>query len=376
MNDKRLHIVSFNIPYPPDYGGVIDVFYKLEALAANQVKIIFHAFEYGRKPAVELEKYCEKVYYYPRKTGILSQFSTLPYIVFSRRNKDLLANLLKDDAPILFEGLHSCYYLNHPLLKDRLKIVRIHNIEHLYYQGLAKNSHSLFSKCYFALEAAKLKRFEKQLHQANYLLTLSTVEKEYLEEKFGEKKVAYIPLFFREEASESIEDFKFYVLYHGDLSTPENEKAATFLIQSVAPGNPQIQWIFAGRNPGKTLLKLADRQENVSIRANLKADDLSQLIREAAVNILYTTQISGVKVKLLHALYNGRHCLANSAMVAGSGLETLCRIIPDHPDEILEIVEECMQENLSESEIIRRRTHLNQIYDNQKNALKIKELLP
>ncbi len=33
MPDKYLHIISFDIPYPPNYGGVIDVFYKLKALA-------------------------------------------------------------------------------------------------------------------------------------------------------------------------------------------------------------------------------------------------------------------------------------------------------------------------------------------------------
>ena len=32
MPDKHLHIVSFSIPYPANYGGVIDVFYKLVAL--------------------------------------------------------------------------------------------------------------------------------------------------------------------------------------------------------------------------------------------------------------------------------------------------------------------------------------------------------
>ncbi len=32
--DKYLNIVSFNIPYPANYGGVIDVYYKLEALRA------------------------------------------------------------------------------------------------------------------------------------------------------------------------------------------------------------------------------------------------------------------------------------------------------------------------------------------------------
>ena len=196
MDEKRLHIISFNIPYPPNYGGVIDVFYKLEALSGNGVKIILHAFGYGRNPAPELEKYCEKVYYYPRKTGILSLFSSLPYIVYSRRNRKLLADLLKDKAPILFEGLHCCYYLNHPLLKDRLKMVRAHNIEAVYYRGLAHNTASPFFKLYFRWEAWKLERFEHVLSQADYILTLSTAEKKYFEDRFGAEKNGLCSAFF------------------------------------------------------------------------------------------------------------------------------------------------------------------------------------
>ena len=29
----HLHIVSFNVPLPADYGGIIDVFYRLKSLA-------------------------------------------------------------------------------------------------------------------------------------------------------------------------------------------------------------------------------------------------------------------------------------------------------------------------------------------------------
>lgn len=28
----KLHVVSFQVPFPPDYGGLIDVYYKLKAL--------------------------------------------------------------------------------------------------------------------------------------------------------------------------------------------------------------------------------------------------------------------------------------------------------------------------------------------------------
>ena len=377
MDEKRLHIVSFNVPYPANYGGVIDVFYRLKALSESGVKIILHAFVYGREPAPELSKYCEEVYYYKRKTGIFSQLSILPYIVYSRRNKQLLADLLKDDSPVLFEGLHCCYYLNHPLLKDRLKMVRAHNVESVYYHGLAKNTASFFLKLYFNWEAWKLKLFEPILSQATYILTLSTTETNYFENTFGKDKIVYVPPCFQSPSSNPTVEIKTkpFVLYHGDLSTPENRRAAAFLINSVASKDENISWIFAGLNPSKYLLQLTENYKNVTVLANLSEEKMSQLILEASLHILFTHQFSGLKLKLLYALANGQYCLANKEMVEGSSLEKLCRIISVQPDEILENIRICLQNPLSEAEIIKRKVIFYQIYDNTLNALKVKALL-
>jgi hypothetical protein len=72
---KHLNIISFNVPYPPDYGGVIDVFNKIRWLSEIGVGIYLHVFTYNRPADKELEKYCEKVFYYKRKTGLRNQFS-------------------------------------------------------------------------------------------------------------------------------------------------------------------------------------------------------------------------------------------------------------------------------------------------------------
>ena len=373
---KHLHIISFNIPHPPNYGGVIDVFYRIKALAENDVKIILHSFEYGREPSAELEKYCEKVYYYKRKTGFLSQLSLLPYIVFSRRNKELLHNLQKDNYPILFEGLHCCYYLKDTTLKSRLKLVRAHNMEHNYYKGLSKNTQSILKKIYFSIEAARLKVFEHNLKYANYILSLSSTEKSHFEEAYGKEKTRFIPLFAPTQAIEHINKAtKNYILFHGDLSTPENIQGAIFLITQVVPLDNEIQWIFAGLNPAKSILKLAKKQPNVRILANLEEKELTRLIQEATINILYTNQVSGVKLKLLNVLYNGQHCLANEKMITGSGLESLCHIISQEPTEIIATIKECIQKEFCESERTKRLAILDELYNNNKNALKIIELL-
>src|SRR5690554_3261962 len=89
--EKHLHIVSFSIPWPPDYGGAMDVFYKIKALAQMGIKIHLHCFQYDREPAPELEEFCTEVHYYSRQLGLVRQFSSLPYIVKTRINEEKTA---------------------------------------------------------------------------------------------------------------------------------------------------------------------------------------------------------------------------------------------------------------------------------------------
>ena len=93
---NEIHIVSFNIPYPPNYGGVIDVFYKIKALYELGIKINLHCFKYDRQESSELEKHCKSVNYYDRPKTIKHFFSNLPFIVKTRNNKALFSNLIQD----------------------------------------------------------------------------------------------------------------------------------------------------------------------------------------------------------------------------------------------------------------------------------------
>jgi hypothetical protein len=168
--NNHLHIISFDVPYPANYGGVIDVFYKLKNLSKKGIGIYLHCFEYGRGKQPELLKYCEKVFYYKRNTSFLNHLNKLPFIIKSRMSEELIANLSLDNYPILFEGLHTCGILYNPKLKDRYKIYRESNIEHHYYQHLAKAEKSNWKKMYFLREAKKLAAFEKQLIHCNVML--------------------------------------------------------------------------------------------------------------------------------------------------------------------------------------------------------------
>ena len=101
---RAIQLFAFNIPYPPDYGGVIDIFYKIKALSECGVTVYLHCFEYNRPKAAELEKYCAKVFYYPRKESVRYQLSTKPYIVVTRVNEQLLSNLSSNKAFVVVAG--------------------------------------------------------------------------------------------------------------------------------------------------------------------------------------------------------------------------------------------------------------------------------
>ena len=129
MSDKKLHIICHDVPWPPNYGGVVDLFYKVKALSEAGIRIKLHCFEYGRGRQKELNKYCEEVHYYERERGWKAVSVTMPYIVKSRANPLLFENLVKDEDPVLMEGIHCTAFLKPLLDAGRRVFLRLHNVE-------------------------------------------------------------------------------------------------------------------------------------------------------------------------------------------------------------------------------------------------------
>lgn len=367
MPDKHLHIVAFDIPYPPNYGGVIDVFYKLKALHEKGIKIILHAFEYpGRKRAENLMDYCTQVHYYPRLIGVGSALSTKPYIVSSRKSKALLDNLCKDNHPILFEGLHSCYYLDHPALRERFKIYRESNIEHRYYFNLFRVDKNYFNKMYFFIASVKLMRFQRILKHADLMLVVSQEDTKYLHRHFPDNQVEYLPSFHANDGVESIQGSGSYALYNGNIEVPENAHAVSYLIKEVF-NDLDIPLVVAGMNPPDHILKLAEQNKQVKIIANPDDEKMFDLIRNAHVNILVTFQATGLKLKLLNTLYKGRFCLVNEKMLNGTGLDDLC-VIANSSKEFKQKLRSIFKKDFTSPEIELREKVLKERYSNERNA--------
>jgi hypothetical protein len=371
-----LHVVAFDIPYPANYGGVIVIFNQIKALQAQGVKVILHCFQYGdRKPQPELAAFCHEVYYYKRSRSLIWQLSLLPFIMQTRMNRALLKRLRKDDHPILFEGMHTAGFVWKKRLRARQKLVRMHNVEWQYYESLSQLTPATepFEKAYYFIESIKLQRTEPYvvLH-ADEIITISTNDQAYYQEM--KANTHYIPAFHPNDAIESQLGRGEYVLFHGKLSVPDNERSAIWLMEEVFSEDLAIPFVIAGLEPTERLREVARRFDHVQLVENPDEKEMNNLIAKAHINLLVSSQSAGVKLKLINALFQGRFCIVNDAMVHGSGLAKLCFVRNSAP-AIRQTIEALINAPFEQSRIEERRSVLESAYSNEKNAKKLMNLI-
>ena len=365
MNDTdyHLHVIAFDVPYPANYGGVIDVFYRIKALSEAGVKVHLHCFEYGRGEAEVLDR-CHEVKYYKRDTSFWKQFFREPYVVASRRSEALVQDLLKDNYPILCEGLHTTAVLTDPRLKGRRIFVRAHNVEHDYYRLLAESEPTFWKRWFYRMEARKLRRYEPVLRKAAGIFAITGHDTDYFNERYGH--AVLVPGFSAVSKVCSETGRGDYVLYHGNLSVAENKKAAEWLVEEVF-SQLDLPCVVAGLNPPDSLKEDCEPYPNVTLKANLEDAEMMDLIRNAQINVLVTDQPTGLKLKLLNALYNGRFCLVNDDMVRGTSLDGLC-VVAETPDDFIREINRLMDEDFTEEDVEERDEALREMYQNDKNA--------
>jgi hypothetical protein len=368
--DKHLHIVSLDVPYPVDYGGAFDIFYKLKFLKEAGIRIHLHCFVNKREPQPILEDYCERVDYYPRQTGHKGLSYQLPYIVSSRNSEELVENLLKDKYPILIEGIHCTYFLHDKRfanLADRKIILRLHNVESVYYRQLFQSSHASLKKLYFLAESLLLKKYEACIvKKVSLILSVSDADKDIYKKEFGARNIANMPVFIGYDEIKSQEGVGCFCLYHGNLSVPENEKAARWLSDYVF-NDLNIPFIIAGKDPSEKLMRSVKAKTNICLVANPDDQELSDLISKAQINILPSMNATGIKLKLLNVLYNGRHAIVNDATVRGTGFEPACHVA-GNANGFKSIVTQLYHRPFTEDETVLRNRLLQNVFDNKKNA--------
>ncbi|WP_460567483.1 glycosyltransferase [Flaviaesturariibacter terrae] len=367
MADK-LHIVCLDAPAPPDYGGAIDMYYKAKALAETGRSIVLHYFDYKEgRGSTGMEAFCSEIHKYPRKSFLASIWEKQPYITGSRNSPELLKRLKKDDAPILLEGVHCAGLLPHFYGKRKF-LLRMHNDEAAYYAGLADNERNLFRRAYYRLESRLLDAFQDSLPKELPMACVSHTDIAQLAERYGFRQLSFIPSFTPWQRLEGATGRGSFCLYQGNMEVSENREAAEWLLEHVFTDS-SIPFVIAGKNIPKSLFHGASGKPHIRLYSNPGADEMEELLREAQVNVLPSFNTTGLKLKMLHALFSGRHCLSNAAGIAGTAFSGAVELA-ETPEEFRAAVARLWGTAFTE-EIRERRQIVAEVYSNGRNAQKL-----
>jgi hypothetical protein len=125
--------------------------------------------------------------------------------------------------------------------------------------------------------------------------------------------------------------------------------------------------VIAGKKPSLPLQTLAHSHAHTCIAVNPSDIEIQDLIKKAQVNILPSFNKTGVKLKLLNALYNGRHCLVNEAGEEGASVSGLCTVASTAA-EFKKLIVQLFEQEFTSTELEERKQLLLAVYDNEKNA--------
>ncbi|MDW9381217.1 hypothetical protein [Chryseobacterium sp. JV558] len=369
---KELHIISFNYPYPPSYGGIIDVYYKIWALSDLGIKIHLHCFVDQVPETIdqEIEEITENVFFYEKKKNPLLYFSGIPFAAAIRDSDVLLKNLEKINAPILFEGLQTTHIIR--FLKDsgHQLYLRHHNNETEYYKGLSSSEKNIFKKIVYRIESLKHKGYQKKLLK-KFDVVFCLSEKEYDEVKMYSGNAQLIHIFHGNQSVKQLDKKGNYFLFHGDLTTADNKKA---LIETIDLFKtlPQYKLVVASDRASEDIKRKISAVENISLTPILTTENLHHLLENAHANILISYQNSGTKVKLFNTLYNSRFVIINGNITDDPILTNLC-LYGANMDEIRQQIITSAEKNYDDNE--KRKEILEKTHSDHAKAEQIVKII-
>ena len=353
-----------DVPFPPNYGGIIDVFYKLKAFHQLGVKIYLHVYGFDNTGIDGLKEFADEIYFYPIKRNPFYFLSQKPFSVKSRNGKELLKNIQKIKAPIFFESLKTTGILSIESLKDYPKYLRLHNIEQNYYEGLAKSENDQLKQLMYNLETKKFIKYEKIISQFDEVFTLSNAEQDYTIKKYN--KGVFVPVFHGNKRLPELESFGKYVMYHGDLRTADNCKVVEYLIDVFRESEYPL--VIASSIKEEWVKSKINAYQNIKFVQLKDYNHLLQLFEDAHINIAWSFQESGTKLKVINALFNSRYSIINKNVIDDKRIANLCFEV-NNTFDLLNKVEELMHLPFKMNTNY-RNTLLNELND-LKNAEKI-----
>ena len=344
MSRLRVLVIDEAFPYPTDSGKRIRTFETLRRLSADfEVALAFHEDAEAASSKAERDEAARgagiRTVAVPRrplrKSGLRfawdlfrNLFLPSPYMVMAHRTRALRRRVREEVAssrPDLVHVEWTPLVANVPRDLAVPVVVSAHNVESDIWRRYGETGGSLPRRAYVAIQAAKVRRFERRaLAAADAVLAVSAGDAERIRSWTGQAHVTVVENGvdaerFAPDPSAPVDPDE--TLFVGSLDWRPNQDAVAWFLDEVLPrvraGRPSATFRVVGRSPPSWL---AARVAAVAgARLDASVPDVRPFVAGAALSIVPLRIGGGSRLKICEALAMGRPVL--STTVGAEGLE-------------------------------------------------------
>lgn len=318
----RILFLTTQLPYPPISGGVIKSWnlvahwgstqqLQLICLLKNDDANHLQAFK-ARLPGVDV--YSEPVDIPRSAWNLLKSYLFAPTLNVYRNASEALAKqalIWAQNADVIFVD-H--YEMGQYVPKEcKAKVVlHQHNAEYVMWERLAAIEASFIKRTVLKIEAMRIRKAEKEYAKRADLVLAAPNDIEELVKIGVDRKKCEITFHLGDDSMLDLAPIDFKetencLLFVGTLTWEANVDGLIWFIQEVWPlvkqESPDTLFYIVGKNPDARLTALVAAEVNIILTGFV--DDLEPLHKKARAFIIPLRFGSGIKVKLLHALYRG-----------------------------------------------------------------------
>lgn len=264
----------------------------------------------------------------------------------------LLSNILRENEfdIVQLEGLYLLPYLLTVRKFSKAKIVlRAHNIEHLIWERNSKVTKAGAKKWYLQNLASRMKEFEiYHLNSCDALIPISDVDANRFVELGCKLPIHTSPVgmnFVESLETDLNDDIPLSLCYIGSMDWLPNREGIDWFLEKVWPKVqsqfPDAKFFIAGRNfpadfPGKEYTNLEIVGEVENSRA---------FIQSKKIMVVPLFSGSGIRVKILEALAEGRTVISTSIGVEGiNAVNEEHLLIADDADAFARLIKRCLKD--------------------------------
>lgn len=353
-------------PMPPVDGGCIAINNITQGLlnSGHEVKLLSlathkHPCRIESLPADYVEKTQFETVFVDTNVksidALLSLLSRKSYHVYRFYSKEMvqrLINVLQNGHfdIIQLESIFVAPYI--PVIRKYSKakiVLRLHNVEHIIWERIARNHYSWFKKFMLKQMNRQLKRYECSLmSQVDGYMAISEVDYNFFHSLSPDTPGTVIPFALDMDNYETEDE---YIpsdqpeLFHiGSMNWMPNVEGLEWFLEEVFPAMlekfPALTFTMAGRSIPESLQRFAS--DHVIIAGEVESANEFMLSKDIMIVPLLSG--SGIRIKIIEGMALGKTIITTSIGAEGLNVENGKNIfIADTAEEFVAVIEKCIK---------------------------------